>query len=67
MVALGLKIAVLDLSLILFIKSELLCRRFASLTNSEIPFKWAKIHTSTYTTTVMYSLTKLLETTDQVV
>ena len=36
MVVLGLKIAVLDLSLILFIKSELLCRRFAPLSNSEI-------------------------------
>ena len=36
MVALGLKIAVLDLSLILFIKSELLCRRFATLSNFKI-------------------------------
>ena len=36
MVASGLKIAVLDLSLILFIKSELLCRRFAPLSNSKI-------------------------------
>ena len=36
MVALGLKIAALDLSLILFIKSELLCRRFAPLSNSKI-------------------------------
>ena len=36
MVALGLKIPVLDLSLILFIKSELLCRCFAPLSNSKI-------------------------------
>ena len=36
MVALGLKIAVLYLSLILFIKSELPCRHFAPLSNSKI-------------------------------
>ena len=35
MVALGLKIAVLDLSLILFINSKLLCTRFAPLSNSK--------------------------------
>ena len=35
-VALGLKIAVLGLALILFIKSELLCKRFAPLSNSKI-------------------------------
>ena len=39
MVALGLKIAVLDLSLILFIKSELLCRRFPPLNNFKTPTK----------------------------
>ena len=38
MVALGLKMAVLDLSLILFIKSELLCRRFTPLGNSKFVF-----------------------------
>ena len=36
MVVLGLKIAVLDLFLILFIKSEILCRRFVPLSNSNI-------------------------------
>ena len=36
MVALGLKIAVLDFSLTLFIKSELLFKRFAPVSNSKI-------------------------------
>ena len=36
MVALGLKIAVFDLSLILLIKSEFTCRCFVSLSNSKI-------------------------------
>ena len=36
MVVLGLKIAVLDLFLILFIKSEILCSRFVPLSNSKI-------------------------------
>ena len=39
MVVLGLKIAVLDLFLILFIKPQLLCRRFVPLNNSKIPTK----------------------------
>ena len=43
MVALGLKISVLDLSLILFIKSEILCMRFALLSNLKILYrKWVK-------------------------
>ena len=36
MVVLGLKIAVLDLSLILITRLELLCRNFAPLINSQI-------------------------------
>ena len=36
MVTLGLKITVLGISLILFIKSKLLCRCFAPLSNSKI-------------------------------
>ena len=36
MVVLGLKIAVLDLFLILFIKSEILCSHFVPLSNSKI-------------------------------
>ena len=36
MVVLGLKIAVSDLFLILFIKAEILCRRFVPLSNSKI-------------------------------
>ena len=36
MVVLGLNIAVFDLFLILFIKSEILCRRFVPLSNSKI-------------------------------
>ena len=39
MVELGLKIEVLDLSLILFIKSELLSRHFTPLSNSKIAKK----------------------------